>query len=153
MSFIDEIHANEDAGGVTDVFERGDLLGVVAAMNTRKSFYRFVVARFLEVAASGYVFETTTGVKVTVNDQPEDVWNDWRVPASFEDGYASLLVQADYIPIQRILVGDRGEVKRAGAIIMFDTDILFGERFVPSTDEAADYETYLSLKARFEPTA
>jgi hypothetical protein len=130
------------------VFERDDLSDVVSAMNYRKAFYAFVQRRFYEVAASGFEFDAGAIGTVTVNDLPEDEWTDWRVPASFENGYASL--SDGFIPIQRVTLDDRGG-ETFGAVVRFDLDVLFGEREQAEREER--YQRYLRLKAEFEPTA
>ena len=115
---------------VKPVFERDDLSDVVSAMNYRRAFYAGAIGT------------------VTVNDLPEDVWTDWRVPASFEDGYASLV--DGFIPVQRVNLDDRGG-ETFGAVIRLDLDVLFGEREQAEREER--YQRYLRLKAEFEPTA
>lgn len=125
-------------------FTRDDMTAVVQAMNYRKAFYGWVLGRFYEVAESGFEFETTTGVKVTVSDKVTDSWNTWRVPQSWEFGFTSLLDAEDWIPVQRHTSDDRGP-GTYGATVKFPLDVLFGER-----DMSERYQQYLSLKAEFE---
>lgn len=131
-------------------FSREDMTAVVKAMNYRKGFYGWVLARFFEVAATGFRFETTTGVSVTVKDEPTDVWNTWGVPSSWEYGFTSLLDVQEWIPVQRSMHDDSGRVIE-GATVKLPLDVLFGERQQAERDER--YQQFVALKAEFEPDA
>lgn len=128
-------------------FTRDDMAAVIKAMNYHKAFYGWVLGRFYEVAETGFEFETTTGIKVTVSDKVTDSWNTWRVPTSWEYGLTSLSDVEDWIPVQRTMHDDAGRVHE-GATVKFPLDVLFGER-----DMSERYAQYLALKAEFEPEA
>lgn len=149
VALPDAVEAAQATGsGEAQTFTQADLTQVVVAMNTRKAFYAFVQRRFYEVAALGYSFDAGVIGMVTVNDLPEDHWTDWRVPAGWEDGYQSLLVMEPYVPVQRFTKNPESGNEIAGAVIQFDLDVLFG-----ADTFDAEYETFLRLKRRFEPSA
>lgn len=127
------------------VFDAGSIVRVVQSMNYRKAFYAFVQRRFYEVAALGCTFETETAGSVTIADLPEDHWTDYRVPAGWEDGYTSLLVQEPYIPVQRFTKNPESGNEIAGAVVMFDLDVLFDV-----DDHDDNFRLFQSLKERFD---
>ena len=125
-------------------FTADDLLAIVAAQDQIAKFRSFLLDRFIAWTQSGDKVDVRGRVITPVADltgKTSSGWGQWRLAST------SFATDAQAFRFEHWLADDRGPSTNT-AIAVVPATFIFA-----AFDEQADYEQFLALKARFEPTA